>query len=183
MARSFGVEMELISPKEAAERFLLMSLDGVVGAAFTPATGSSTRPVSRTRWRSARRAAGRIFTNTNVEKINLKNGRAHEVVTDQGTIQTEIVVNASGLWGRVGKLVGLSLPVVPMAHLYLMTLPIEGGPQHADPARPDLLVYWRGVGGFVMGGYERQPVPFGLNGIPRDFKSNCCPKIGSASPR
>ena len=62
-----------------------------------------------------------------MEKINLKNGRVHEVVTDQGTIQTEIVVNASGLWGReVGKLVGLSLPVVPMAHLYLMTLPIEG---------------------------------------------------------
>ena len=39
----------------------------------------------------------RIFTNTNVEKINLKNGRVHEVVTNQGTIQTEIVVNAS--WG------------------------------------------------------------------------------------
>ena len=50
------------------------------------------------------------------------------MVTDQGTIQTEIVVNAaSGFMGtRVGKLVGLSLPVVPMAHLYLMTLPIEG---------------------------------------------------------
>ena len=55
------------------------------------------------------------------------NGRVSEVVTDKGTIQTEIVVNASGLWGReVGKLVGLRLPVIPMAHLYLTTLPIEG---------------------------------------------------------
>ena len=51
----------------------------------------------------------------------------NEVVTDKGTIQTEIVVNASGQWGReIGKMVGLNLPVVPMAHLYLITKPISG---------------------------------------------------------
>ena len=180
MARSFGVEMELISPKEAQERFPLMSLDGVVGAAFTPSDGIID-PTGLTNALAigAKSRGARIFTNTNVEKINLKNGRVHEVVTDQGTVQTEIVVNASGLWGReVGKLVGLSLPVVPMAHLYLMTLPIEGV-NHSTPTLrdPDLLVYWREeVGGFVMGGYERQPVPFGLNGIPRNFKFQLLPE-------
>jgi glycine cleavage system T protein len=180
MARSFGVEMELISPKEARERFPLMSLDGVVGAAFTSSDGIIDPTGLTTALAIGAKSRGaRIFTNTNVEKINLKNGRVHEVVTDRGTVQTEIVVNASGLWGReVGKLVGLSLPVIPMAHLYLMTLPIEGVDRTTPTLRdPDLLVYWREeVGGFVMGGYERQPAPFGLNGIPRDFKFQLLPE-------
>src|SRR5690349_999965 len=180
MARSFGVEMELIFPKEAQERFPLMSLDGVVGAAFTPSDGIID-PTGLTNALAigAKSRGARIFTNTNVEKINLKNGRVHEVVTDQGTVQTEIVVNASGLWGReVGKLVGLNLPVIPMAHLYLMTLPIEGVNHNTPTLRdPDLLVYWREeVGGFVMGGYERQPVTFGMNGIPRGFKYQLLPE-------
>lgn len=64
---------------------------------------------------------------TNVEKINVVNGRVSEVVTDKGTIKTEIVVNASGMWGReIGKMVGLNLPVIPMAHLYILTEPIKG---------------------------------------------------------
>jgi glycine/D-amino acid oxidase-like deaminating enzyme len=108
----------------------------------------------------------------------LKDGRVHEVVTDKGTIQTEIVVNAAGQWGReVGMMVGLSLPVVPMAHLYLITKPIEGVKHDFPTLRdPDLLVYWREeVGGLVTGGYERNPAPFGLNGIPRDFKYQLLP--------
>jgi len=174
MARSFGVPMELISPKEAHDMFPLMSLDGVIGAAYTPNDGSID-PTGLTNALSigAKNRGARFFTNTNVEKINIKNGRVNEVVTDKGTIKTEIVVNASGMWGReVGKMVGLSLPVIPMAHLYIMTKPIEGVTNKFPNLRdPDLLVYWREeVGGFITGGYERQPATFGMNGIPRDFK-------------
>lgn len=174
MARSFGVPMELISPAEAQKMFPLMSLDGVVGAAYTPNDGSID-PTGLTNALSigAKSRGAKFFTNTNVEKINLKNGRVSEVVTDKGTIKTEIVVNAAGMWGReVGKMVGLSLPVIPMAHLYIMTKPIEGVTNKFPNLRdPDLLVYWREeVGGFITGGYERQPATFGMNGIPRDFK-------------
>ena len=92
--------------------------------------------------------------------------------------ETEIVVNAAGQWGgEVGKMVGLNLPVVPMAHLYIITKPIEGvGHDFPTLRDPDLLVYWREeVGGLVTGGYERNPAPFGLNGIPRDFKYQLLP--------
>lgn len=174
MARSFGVPMELISPTQAKDLFPLMSLDGVIGAAYTPNDGSID-PTGLTNALSigAKNRGARFFTNTNVEKINITNGRVSEVVTDKGTIKTEIVVNAAGMWGReVGKMVGLSLPVIPMAHLYIMTKPIEGVTNKFPNLRdPDLLVYWREeVGGFITGGYERQPATFGMNGIPRDFK-------------
>lgn len=179
MAASFGVPMELISAKEAQRMFPLMSIKGVVGAAYTPNDGMiDPTGLTNALAAGAKNRGARIFTETNVEKINLKNGRVHEVVTDKGTIQTEVVVNAAGQWGKeVGKMVGLNLPVVPMAHLYIITKPIQGV-EHGIPTLrdPDLLVYWREeVGGLITGGYERNPAPFGLKGIPRDFKYQLLP--------
>lgn len=174
MARSFGVPMELISAKEAQKMFPLMNTDGVLGAAYTPNDGSiDPTGLTNALAAGAKNRGAKILLNTDVIGINVKDGRVSEVVTDKGTIKTEVVVNASGMWGReIGKMVGLSLPVVPMAHLYIMTKPIAGV-DHSFPnlRDPDLLVYWREeVGGIVTGGYERQPATFGLNGIPKTFK-------------
>lgn len=174
LARSFGVPMELISPKEAQDMFPLMDIKGVVGAAYTPNDGSiDPTGLTNALAAGAKKRGAQILTGVAVTGINVRNGRVHEVVTDKGAIKTEVVVNASGMWGReIGKMVGLNLPVVPMAHLYIMTKPIEGVTNKFPNLRdPDLLVYWREeVGGLITGGYERQPATFGLNGIPKDFK-------------
>ena len=174
LARSFGVPMELISAKEAQDMFPLMDITGVVAAAYTPNDGSiDPTGLTNALAAGAKKFGAKIHIGVNVEGINLKNGRVSEVVTDQGTIRTEVVVNAAGMWGReVGKMVGLQLPVIPMAHLYILTKPIEGVTSKFPNLRdPDHLVYWREeTGGLVTGGYERQPATFGMNGIPRDFK-------------
>lgn len=179
MARSFGMPMELLSPKEAWQLFPLMNMEGVLGAAYTPTDGViDPTGLTNALAAGAKNRGARIFTETNVEKINLKDGRVHEVVTDRGAIKTEIVVNAAGQWGgEVGRMVGLTLPVVPMAHLYIITKPIDGmGHDFPTLRDPDLLVYWREeVGGVVTGGYERNPAPFGLKGIPKDFKYQLLP--------
>ena len=179
MAGSFGVPMQLITPKEAHDLFPLMSIEGVVGAAYTPNDGViDPTGLTNALAAGAKQRGARIFQDTNVEKINLKDGRVHEVVTDKGSIQTEIVVNAAGQWGgEVGRMVGLNLPVVPMAHLYAITKPIAGVGHDVPTLRdPDLLVYWREeVGGLTTGGYERDPAPFGLDGIPLDFKYTLLP--------
>jgi len=179
MAQSFGVPMDLISPKEAMDLFPIMNPEGIAGAAYTPNDGViDPTGLTNALATGAKQRGARIFTDTNVEKINLKNGCIHDVVTDKGTIETEIVVNAAGQWGgEVGKMVGLNLPIVPMAHLYIITKPIKGVEHNFPTLRdPDLLVYWREeVGGLVTGGYERKPEPFGLNGIPRNFKYQLLP--------
>ncbi len=179
MARSFGMPLELVSPQEAYAMFPLMNMDGVLGAAYTPTDGViDPTMLTQALAKGARSHGAQIFEATNVEAIQIKRGRVHAVVTDRGTIQTEVVVNAAGQWGgEVGKMVGLNLPVAPMAHLYIITRPIEGVGRHFPTLRdPDLLVYWREeVGGLVTGGYERNPAPFGLKGIPRDFKYQLLP--------
>ncbi len=72
--------------------------------------------------------------------------------------------------GEIGRLAGVNVPVIPMAHEYLVTKP-SGVPLDVPTMRdPSLLVYFRGEsGGLVMGGYERNPAPWGLDGIPPDF--------------
>jgi glycine cleavage system T protein len=179
MAKSFGVPMDLISPKEALDMFPIMNPEGIAGAAWTPNDGViDPTGLTLALATGAKQRGARIFTDTNVEKINLVAGRVHNVVTDKGTIETEVVVNAAGQWGgEVGKMVGLNLPIVPMAHLYIITKPIKGVEHNFPTLRdPDLLVYWREeVGGLVTGGYERSPEPFGLNGIPRNFKYQLLP--------
>ncbi len=179
MARSFDMPMELLSPKEALDLFPIMNIDGVLGAAFTPTDGMIDPTMLTNALAAGAKSRGaRFFLDTDVEAIRLKKGRVDEVVTNRGTIKTEIVVNAAGQWGgEVGKMVGLTLPVVPMAHLYIITKPIDGvGHEFPTLRDPDLLVYWREeVGGIVTGGYERNPEPFGLNGIPHDFKYQLLP--------
>ncbi|MBM3144154.1 MAG: FAD-dependent oxidoreductase [Chloroflexi bacterium] len=179
MARSFGVPIELIPPEEAHKMFPIMSLDGVLGAAFTPNDGViDPTGLTMALAKGAKNRGVKFFDDTDVTAINLKDGRIDEVVTSHGAIKTEVVVNAAGQWGgEVGKMVGLKLPVVPMAHLYIITKPIEGVGHNFPTLRdPDLLVYWREeVGGLVTGGYERNPIPFGLDGIPKGFKYKLLP--------
>jgi 4-methylaminobutanoate oxidase (formaldehyde-forming) len=179
MARSFGMPLEIITPKEAQSMFPMMSLKGVLGAAYSPTDGSiNPTDLTVVLAAGAKQRGARFFTETSVTQIIQKKGRVEAVVTDKGTIKTEIVVNAAGQWGgEIGKMVGLNLPVVPMAHQYVITKPIEGVERGIPTLRdPDKLVYWREeVGGLVTGGYERDPMPFGIDGIPKDFKYKLLP--------
>ncbi|MGH2621428.1 MAG: GcvT family protein, partial [Anaerolineales bacterium] len=179
VSRSFGVPLELISPNEAFELFPLMDLEGVEGAVYLPSDGFIDPTGLTMAFAAGAKARGAQFhTGTRVTSIELHDGRVDRVATDQGDIRTEIVVNAAGQWaGEIGSMVGVQLPVIPMAHLYLITRPIDGVRQDFPTLRdPDNLVYFREeVGGLVAGGYERTPAPWGLDGIPPDFNNKLLP--------
>jgi 4-methylaminobutanoate oxidase (formaldehyde-forming) len=173
MAKTFGLPMELISPKEACDLFPVMEKKGIVGAAFLPTDGQiDPSGVTYALAKGARDRGAEIYTDTRVTGITLKNGAVQEVMTEKGKIKTEIVVNAAGIWApEIGKMVGVPIPIIPMEHQYIITKPIEGVPRGMTTMRdPDLLVYFREeVGGLIMGGYEHNPIPWALDGIPRNF--------------
>jgi len=173
MARTFGLPMELISPKEACDLFPLMERKGIVGAAFLPTDGQiDPSAVTYGLAQGARKRGAEIYTETRVTGIRLKDGAVDEVLTEKGRIKTEIIVNAAGIWApEIGRMAGISIPIIPMEHQYLITKPIEGVKRGMPTMRdPDLLVYFREeVGGLIMGGYEHNPIPWALDGIPKDF--------------
>ena len=179
LSRSFGLPLDLISPGEAYELFPLMQMDGVEGAVYLPTDGFiDPTGLTMALAAGAKARGARFLTQTRVQALELQDGRIHAVATDHGRIEAEVVVNAAGQWaGEIAALAGLSLPVVPMAHLYLITKPIDGVKSEFPTVRdPDLLIYYREeVGGLVTGGYERTPAPWGLDGIPADFNHKLLP--------
>src|SRR5262245_22538852 len=173
-AKTFGLPLELISAEEAARLFPPMSTDAVLGAAYLPNDGYiDPSQLTFALAEGARRHGAEIATTTRVIGIGVERGRVTGVETDRGSIETGLVVNAGGIFAaEVGLLAGVRVPVVPMAHEYLITKP-SGLPLEMPTMRdPSLLVYFRPEsGGLVMGGYERHCAPWGLDGIPGDFNS------------
>jgi 4-methylaminobutanoate oxidase (formaldehyde-forming) len=171
-AKTFGLPLELVTPSEAQTLFPPMSSDGVLGAAYLPTDGYvDPSQLTFALAAGARQRGAEINTGTRVTGIRVRRGRVEAVETDRGTIETEIVVNAGGMFAReIGALAGVNVPVVPMAHEYLVLEP-SGLPTEMPTMRdPSLLVYFRPEsGGLIMGGYERNCAPWALDGIPADF--------------
>jgi len=178
-AKTFGLPLEVIGPEDAAKLFPVMATDGVHGAVYLGTDGHiDPGGLTAALAEGARRRGARIRTGVRVTGIGLRDGRVHEVQTDAGPIRTEVVVNAAGMWApEIGRMAGVTIPIVPVRHQYLTTKPIEGvHPRMPAMRDPDLLDYFREeVGGLVVGGWERNPVPWGLDGIPPDFNNRLLP--------
>jgi len=171
-AKTFGLPLELVSAEEAKGLFPPMSTEGVLGAAYLPTDGYiDPSQLTTALAEGARRGGAEIATQTRVTGLRIERGRIAGVETDKGSIETKVVLNAGGMFAaEIAALAGVDVPVIPMAHEYLITRP-HGVPLDVPTLRdPTLLVYFRGEsGGLVMGGYERHPAPWGLEGIPPDF--------------
>ena len=173
-AKTFGLPLELVSAGEAQQLFPPMTTDGVLGAAFLPTDGYvDPSQLTFALAEGARRHGAEIATGTRVTGVTVQRGRVTGVETDRGGIETEIVVDAGGMYAQeIGAFAGVNVPIVPMAHEYLITKP-AGLPLEMPTMRdPSLLVYFRPEsGGLIMGGYERHCEPWGLDGIPAGFNS------------
>ncbi|HEY7700987.1 MAG TPA: FAD-dependent oxidoreductase, partial [Candidatus Limnocylindrales bacterium] len=149
-AKTFGLPMELIDAQEAQDRFPLMSTDGVLGAVWLPTDGwLDPSGLAQALAAGARQKGVSIRTGTRVVAIGVDRGRVTGVTVEhkgaRSEIATDVVVNAGGMFApEIARLVEVTVPIVPMAHQYLFTEPLEG----VDPALPQLrdpdnLVYFR----------------------------------------
>jgi len=172
-ARSFGLEMHLLGPSEARDLWPLMEIEDVVGAAFLPTDGQANpSDLTQALAKGARMQGVTIVEDVAVTGITVVDGRATGVATSLGDIGCEAVVNCAGQWAReIGRMAGVSVPLVSIQHQYLITEAM-GAPRDLPTLRdPDRLIYFKEeVGGLVMGGYEPNPIPWAENGIPENFQ-------------
>lgn len=173
MARSFGLEMHLLTPAEAQQFWPLMVVDDVVGAAFLPTDGQANpSDITQALAKGARMAGARIFEDTGVLAVRVENGVIKGVTTSRGFVACEKIVLCGGQWSRAfAKTVGVNVPLVSVEHQYLITERIPGVTPDLPTLRdPDRLTYYKeDVGGLVMGGYEPNPIPWAKEGIPEGF--------------
>jgi sarcosine dehydrogenase len=173
-AHSFGLEMHLLSPAEAKELWPLMDVSDLVGAAFLPTDGqASPSDITQSLAKGAHMHGAKILEGVEVTGVETKNGRVSAVRTNKGRIACEKIVNCAGMWAKeVGRLAGVSVPLQPVQHQYMVTERIDGITSDLPTLRdPDRLTYFKEeVGGLVMGGYELNPISWADKGLPQGFE-------------
>ena len=175
-ARYMGLDTEFITLKEAAELNPLIDPSKYLGALFEPVDGHiDPSGVTHAYAKSARHYGAEVHRNTAVIETNPRPDGGWEVVTPNGTILAEHLVNAGGLWAReVGRLAGIELPLQPMEHHYLITETIPEVAAHDKEIA--VTVDYEGNAytrqehqGVLLGTYELACKPWAVEGTPADF--------------
>ncbi|MBD9523451.1 GcvT family protein [Ensifer sp. ENS02] len=178
--RYMGLEAELLTPREAHDLMPLLDPDQFVGAVFDPVEGHLD-PYGTTHAyaKSAKKNGAEIYLHTKVEDLVQREDGCWRVITNQGEIVAEHVVNAAGLWAReVGRMVGLELPVLAMEHMYLITEDMPEVIEFNQTRGKELMhcvdfdgeIYLRQErNGMLMGTYEKACRPWSPVTTPWDF--------------
>jgi glycine cleavage system T protein len=181
-AKAIGMDVEVISPEEALRIMPQLSKEHLYGAIYLPRDGQLDPYTTTTSMaRFARELGVEVNTGVRVTGIELSpRGEVQRVLTDKGSIRTEIVVNAAGMWApRVAAMAGLYIPTTPVDHQHIALKAVTG---HEFPSStpclrdPDNLVYMRQeAGGLVIGGYEPNPLARWIDGVPWEHGGTTLP--------
>ena len=211
MAELFGVEVQLISAKAAREKWPLLRIDDLLGAAWLPHDGKVIpKEIAVALAKGARARGAKVIENARVVDVLQRHGRACGVrvrlsspalLTDEMTlplsnrqspianrqsdsnanpapsagapeIAAEFVVVCGGMWTRqLGLRCGVSIPLYPVEHHYVVSEPIDGGFDELPVGRdPDLGIYFRGEGNAILlGAFQKYTKPWLVNPIPEHF--------------
>ncbi len=170
--RHVGVDVQELSPKEVADMFPLAHTDDLLAGFYVEGDGR-VNPVDCTMSmaKGARQKGVTIAQGVTVTDVVVKDGAVKAVVTDQGTIECEYVVNAAGMWARqLGAMSGVTIPLQAAEHYYLITEEMPG----LDPSWPVIEdpgnygYYREEVGGLMIGLFEAKCAPWKVEGIPQD---------------
>jgi glycine cleavage system T protein len=181
-AKAIGMDVEVISPEEALHIMPQLSKENLYGAIYLPQDGQLDPYTTTTSMARFARGMG-VDVNTGVRVTGIElspKGKIQRVLTDNGAIRTEIVVNAAGLWApRVAAMAGIYIPTTPVDHQHIALKSVTGHefPNTTPCLRdPDNLVYMRQeAGGLVIGGYEPNPLARWIDGVPWEHGGTTLP--------
>ena len=173
MAKVFGLRVDVIGPKECKELYPLITVDDVLGGIFVPTDGQANpTDVTMALAKGARNGGVGIFEDTKVLSITQTGGRVTGVETEAGTIAAPYVVAAAGMWTReLAAAAGVNVPLHACEHFYILTEPFDGVTPDLPVCRDyDACAYYKeDAGKILLGAFEPEAKPWGMDGIPEDF--------------
>ena len=174
MNNAFGItKVEIVTPSEAKALYPHLETKDLLGASWVEQDGTAS-PIDITNAfiKGAKMRGVGFFEEIAVTSIQQKNGKVSGVMTDQGEIKAEYIVNCGGMWAReVGKMAGVNIPLHACEHYYAVTEKIDG----VNPDLPvlrdhDNCIYMReDAGSLLVGAFEKKAVAWGQKGIPEWF--------------
>ena len=169
----FGVQDTEISPRELADMWPLARTDDVLSAFYVADEGRADPVgVATSLAKGASQLGATVIEGIAATGVRTQRGRVTALLTEQGDIETEVVVNAAGMWARqFGALAGVHVPLQAAEHYYLLTDTVAGmDPDLAVIEDPDSYGYYRPEGdGMLVGLFEPVGAPWSLDGVPREF--------------
>lgn len=173
MAKVFDLPVHVISPQEIKNLAPIVNVDDVVGGIHIPSDGyANAVDITMALAKGARGGGVRIFENTKVTKIRHDGTRVTGVDTDEGSIDADYVIICGGMWTRdLAASVGVAAPLHACEHYYVLFEGVEG----IDPSLPvlrdyDYCGYYKyDAGKLLVGAFEPNARPWGMDGIPEDF--------------
>ncbi|RED49742.1 GcvT family protein [Aestuariispira insulae] len=180
MAKNFGLEVNVISTGEIAERYPELNVEDAVGGVFLPADGQvNPIDVTQAMAKGARSQGAKVLEGVTVTRILKEGGKAVGVVTDQGEIRADKVVICGGMWSRdLAARIGVNVPLHAAEHFYIVTEPMEKLKANLPVLRvPDECAYYKeDAGKLLLGCFEPVAKPWGMDGIPEDFSFDSLPE-------
>jgi 4-methylaminobutanoate oxidase (formaldehyde-forming) len=180
-AHAIGLDAELVGPEEARSLFPAITDRELYGAVWMPGDGAVDPHIATYAVASAARELGvEIRTRTLVTGIDVRDGAVRAVEIEEGEIECELVVNATGMWApRVAAMVDTFACSIPVDHQHIALHAVEGHelPRDSPCFRDtDNLVYGKAEsGGVLFGGYEPNPVSRWEDGVPWDHGARVVP--------
>lgn len=182
MARGMDVHFEVIDAAECAKRHPLISTDNLIGGLWDPHDGDiDPAQLCQALARRARKAGAEVYRQTEVTALKQHKDDTWTVVTNKGSIDCDIVVNACGYRvNEVGQMMGVHHPVMSMEHQYFLTEEIEAirDAGHRMPLlRCPISDYYcrQEKNGLLLGFYEQDCRTWGMDGIDPGFTNALCP--------
>lgn len=174
-ARSWGLQARVIEPHECAQAHPLVEADRVLGGLYTPQDGlANAVGAAQAQGEAAVTRGARFLPRHEVLDIETTGGRVTAVSTDQGDVPADLVVCCAGIWGpRITRMVGMTLPLTPLAHQFGWTGPVPAlAGTGASEARYPILryqerdLYYREHGDTIgVGYYGHRPMPIDPDAI------------------
>ena len=167
-AVAYDLECEVVTPERAQELWPPMRVDDLLGALWLPGDGKvNPADLTQSLARGARQGGARVVEGARVTGFDVHDDgagpRVTGVLTDQGTVECEVVVNCAGQWAKaLGDLAGVTVPLHSAEHFYVVTEAVPGTHPDLPIMRdPDGWTYFKEeVGGLVVGGFEPDAKPW-----------------------
>ena len=190
-AKSYGLEASLISPQETHDLVPLLDSGVIHGAYHVPSDGIA-KPVraAEAMSRDAQDHGAAFYGNTTVTDVIVKAGRVHGVETTAGRITAEMVLICAGIWGpRVGRMAGVSIPLMPVQHQYARTAPLpalQGETRevvHPIVRHQDYAMYFRQEADcYGVGSYKHEPLVVDADDILSPAEAKPAPAMMDFTP-
>ncbi|MGP7818635.1 FAD-dependent oxidoreductase [Niallia sp. 01092] len=191
VAASWGMEASILTPEECSEKSSLIDSNNIYGGLFTPSDGIA-KPLNAVQemMEFAKSCGVKFYGETEVIDIDVQDGHVKKVITSSGEFDADLIVCCAGFWGpRIGEMVGVTIPLQPMAHQFVWTEDLKEFAEESEEVTMPLIrhqdsaMYYRQVFNRLgVGSYQHRALPVEVDEITKYGESKEMPSVKPFTP-